>query len=101
MKLTRELVKKSLTHVYDPEIGISIVDMGLVYGIDIDQSGGVKITMTLTTPGCPLIDLIQTDVKSKIKALGVKEKDIKIEVTFDPPWSMDKMTEKGKKQLGF
>lgn len=99
MKLTTKVIKQKLSEVLDPEIGISIVDLGLIYEVDISKEK-VIITMTLTTPGCPLINLIEEDIKSKIQQLGIKKNNIEIKVTFNPPWSTDKMTKKGKKQLG-
>ena len=101
MKLTIKAIKEKLNEVLDPEIGISIVDLGLIYGVEISELEKVTITMTLTTPGCPLIGLIEEDIRLKIQQLGIKKNNIEIKVTFDPPWSMDKMTKKGKKQLGF
>lgn len=100
MKLTIKAIKEKLSEVLDPEIGISIIDLGLIYDVKISKLKRVIITMTLTTPGCPLISLIQEDVKLKIHQLGIKKNDIEIKITFDPPWSMDKMTKKGRKQLG-
>lgn len=99
VKITKDLVLSKLTEVMDPELNISIVDLGLVYDTKIIKNK-VKVIMTLTTIGCPLFSLIETQVKDKIKELGVKEKDITIELTFDPPWSMEKMTKKAKAMLG-
>ena len=82
----------------DPELNISIVDLGLIYGIKINANNKVVITMTLTTIGCPLFSLIEDEIRIKLKELGVK--DLKINLIFDPPWSMDKMTAKGKVILG-
>ena len=84
----------------DPELNISIVDLGLVYKIDLKSSDAVKITMTLTTIGCPLFSLIEQEIKSKLKELGYAEKNLTLELTFDPPWSMDKMSERAKAMLG-
>lgn len=99
MKITKEIILKKLEQVMDPELNIPIVDMGLIYDIKIG-SKKIKITITLTTIGCPLVGLIEAEIKNKIAELGIKEDLISIEVTFDPPWSMDKMTKKGKKMLG-
>jgi len=84
----------------DPELNISIVDLGLVYKITLDNLGKAKITMTLTTIGCPLFSLIEQEAKSKLKELGLPEDKISFELTFDPPWSMDKMSERAKAMLG-
>lgn len=88
-----------LNEVLDPELGISIVDLGLIYNVEINRKN-VKIIMTLTTIGCPLFGLISGQVREKIKELkGVC--DVEIELTFDPPWNIDKMSKEGKIQLGF
>ncbi len=99
MKISKKQVINKLLDVLDPELGISIVDMGLVYSVTIDSSK-VKILMTLTTIGCPLISVIEEDIKNKIHQLGIKKNDITVELTFDPPWTMDKMTKKAKAKLG-
>lgn len=99
MKITQKAIINKLIEVMDPELNISIVDLGLVYDTQITKNK-VKIIMTLTTIGCPLFSLIEVQVKDKIKELGIKEKDISLELTFDPPWSMEKMSKKGKAMLG-
>ena len=96
--LTKKAVKNKLLEVMDPELNISIVDLGLIYGIKINANNKVVITMTLTTIGCPLFSLIEDEIRIKLKELGVK--DLKINLIFDPPWSMDKMTKTGKTILG-
>lgn len=98
-KINKKIILKKLEEVLDPELGISIVDLGLVYKIKINKSL-IEITMTLTTIGCPLFSIIENEVKNKIQELGLNEKDIKINLTFDPPWDIDKMTKKGKILLG-
>ena len=99
LKLTAKQIKNKLTEVMDPELNISIVDLGLVYKIKIIKNK-IKVVMTLTTIGCPLFSLIEQQVKDKIRELGVKEENISLELTFDPPWSMEKMSKKGKAMLG-
>ena len=99
MQITEKDVRQKLEQVLDPELHISIVDLGLIYGIKIDGKK-VKITMTLTTIGCPLSVTIEQDIKNTIQQLGVEDTDIDIELTFDPPWSMDKMSENAKALLG-
>lgn len=94
----KQLMAK-LKEVMDPELNISIVDLGLVYKVE-SAKGKVKITMTLTAIGCPLYSTIEQLVINKVSELGINKKNIKIELTFDPPWSMDKMTEEGKAILG-
>ena len=83
----------------DPELDISIIDLGLVYEVSI-MKNKVHIKMTLTSLGCPLFDTIQEEIHHKLTQLGIDKKNIKIELTFDPPWSMDLMTEKAKAMLG-
>ena len=121
MKISEKTVKDKLTEVMDPELNISIVDLGLVYKIEVKnqkkiepsamkaklgtvpRSGagtGVKITMTLTTIGCPLFNLIEQEAKIKLKELGIDENNIEFDLTFDPPWSMEKMSERAKAMLG-
>jgi metal-sulfur cluster biosynthetic enzyme len=94
-------VEKILKNIPDPEIGVSLWDLGLIYNIKIDKkSGGVEILMTLTTAGCPLFEQIADPVWQKVAKLkGVKKVDITL--TFEPPWTMDRMSEKAKTQLGF
>ena len=99
MKPTKKMIMSKLMDVLDPEINISIVDLGLIYDVKINAQI-ITIVMTLTTIGCPLITLIEKDIKAKVKELGILEQDIVIDLTFDPPWSMEKMSEKGKAILG-
>lgn|SRR3989344_2343312 len=98
-KFSEKQIKDKLFEVMDPELNISIVDLGLVYKIKIIKNK-IKVTMTLTTIGCPLFSLIEKQVKDKIGELGVKEEDISLELTFDPPWSMEKMSKNAKAMLG-
>lgn len=100
MNITREQIMSQLEQVLDPELNISIVDLGLVYEVDIKEEGGIKIVMTLTTIGCPLFNLIETDVKNKLGELGIDQNKIEMELTFEPPWSMEKMSERAKAMLG-
>lgn len=99
MTLNNKIIFNKLSEVMDPELNISIVDLGLVYDTKITKNK-IKVIMTLTTIGCPLFSLIETQVKDKIKELGIKENDITLELTFDPPWSMEKMSKKAKAMLG-
>lgn len=99
MGLNKNIVKKQLVQVLDPELGISIVDLGLIYKIEIKKNK-VKIIMTLTTIGCPLFNLIEKEIKNKLIELGLKEKDIVLELTFEPPWSVERMSKKARALLG-
>jgi len=99
MELNKNSVKKQLAQVLDPELGISIVDLGLIYKIEIKKNK-VKIVMTLTTIGCPLFSLIEQEIKNKLIELGLKENDIDLELTFDPPWTLERMSKEAKAMLG-
>lgn len=100
MKLSEEKIKEQLEQVLDPELNISIVDLGLVYEINIKEDDSILIKMTLTTMGCPLFETIEQDVKSALKQIQIPEEKVKIELTFDPPWSMERMSERAKAMLG-
>ena len=96
--VTKEEILEALKEVYDPEIPVDIVNLGLVYDVKIDD-GKVKILMTLTAVGCPVGPLIVDMVKLRLLKLeGVKE--VEVELTFDPPWTPDRMSEDAKKKLG-
>ena len=98
--ITKFQIEKILKTIPDPEIGVSLWDLGLIYNIDIDpKAGKVTILMTLTTIGCPLFDLIANPVKEAVgKIRGVR--DVEVELTFEPPWSADRMSKSAKEQLG-
>ena len=96
--VTKEEILEALKEVYDPEIPVDIVNLGLVYNVKIDD-GKVKILMTLTAVGCPVGPLIVDMVKLRLLKLeGVNE--VEVELTYDPPWTPDKMSEEAKKKLG-
>jgi len=85
--------------VHDPEIPVNIYELGLVYEVKIDE-GKVDIVMTLTAPACPVAGDIIFEVQSKVEAVeGVK--DVHVQLTFDPPWTKDMMSEEAKLELGF
>ena len=91
-------VRESLTKCMDPEIPLNIVEMGLVYGIDVTPSNDVNIKMTLTTQGCPLHQTLVQDVTRYVKKVpGVN--DVKVDIVWNPPWTMDKMSEAAKAKL--
>jgi len=96
--MTKEDVLKKLRKVMDPELGINIVDLGLIYGVKINECN-VRIKMTLTTPGCPLLPHFEEEVKKVVKK--IKEvKNVTIDLTFNPVWGPEKMTEEARAQLG-
>ena len=92
-------VRAKLKLVLDPELGVSILDMGLIYEILTDQTGVCVITMTLTTAGCPLFAQIQKEIEDRLMEIP-EINEVKIELTFDPPWTIDKMTPEAKAELG-
>lgn len=95
---TESEIREALKSVIDPELGINIVDLGLIYDIVINK-GAVKVKMTLTTPMCPLGPLIIENARKAVEGVpGVK--DVDIEVTFDPPWTMDRINPEIKERLG-
>ncbi len=95
--INEEAVWEALGVVTDPEIGIDIVNLGLVYGIDISEAT-VKVRMTLTSMGCPATGLIEFQAKEAVGTVDGVD-DVVVEFTFDPPWSPDRMTEEGRDML--
>jgi FeS assembly SUF system protein len=96
----REKIMTALKTVYDPEIPVDIYELGLIYEISIYPINNVHVMMTLTSPSCPSAEAIPSEVEQKIKAIeGVN--DVKVEITWDPPYSQDMMSEAAKLELGF
>ncbi len=95
---TAEAVVDMLKNVYDPEIGINVVDLGLVYDVDIDNQV-VNVKMTLTTPGCPLHDTLSRTAEMAIETLeGVSEAHV--DMIWDPPWTPERISDEGRRLLG-
>ncbi len=94
-----EKVKSELNRVLDPELGVSIVALGLIYEIHVNDEKICKILMTLTTIGCPLFGQIQKEIEDKVMEIEEIE-DVEIELSFDPPWNPDMMAPEAKIQLG-
>ena len=96
--VTKETVFDALLDVYDPEIPVNIVDLGLIYGVEVDN-GNVDVKMTLTAPGCGMGPVLQQDAQNRLLCIeGVDEVDVQL--VWDPPWSQDMMSEVAKLQLG-
>jgi FeS assembly SUF system protein len=96
----QEQVVGMLKTVYDPEIPVNLYDLGLIYGVDIDDANNVVITMTLTAPACPAADFMMEDVRMKVESIPeVKSVDVKI--VFEPEWHPGLMSEEAKLELGF
>ena len=100
-QVSTEQIKNSLKQCMDPEVPLSIVDMGLIYGIDVTENNDVNIKMTMTTKGCPLHDTMVDDVTRYAKKVpGVN--NVQVDIVWDPPWTMDKMSDEAKaKMKGF
>ena len=96
--LTKEKVIDALKEVYDPEIPVNVVDLGLIYDVVLDD-GDVSVNMTLTAAGCGMGPYIAQQAEWAISEIDGVE-DVKVELVFDPPWSPDRITEDGKKLLG-
>mgnify|MGYP002509420890 CR=1 FL=1 len=95
-----EKIVKMLKTVYDPEIPIDIYELGLIYKIDLDDDGNLKIDMTLTAPNCPAADFIVDDARIKLESIeGIKS--VEIRIVFEPEWTKDMMSEEAKLDLGF
>ena len=91
---------RAIKTVYDPEIPVDVYELGLIYEIDIKDNKDVQVLMTLTSPSCPAAESIPSDVKNRIEM--IKEiNDVDVEITFDPPYTSDLMSEEAKLELGF
>ena len=97
-KLGEEIVEV-LKSIYDPEIPVDIYELGLIYDVFVNEDYEVKILMTLTTPNCPVAETLPLEVEEKVKSID-SVKDAEVEITFDPPWSQDLMSEEAKLELG-
>jgi FeS assembly SUF system protein len=92
-------VVNTLKNTYDPEIPVNVYDLGLIYKIDVDEHSQVEIVMTLTAPNCPMADELLLEIKEKVEAIdGVKA--AAIQLTFDPPWEKEMMSEEALLELG-
>lgn len=99
VEVTKEIVLEKLKEVIDPEIGVDVVNLGLIYEVEVRPDRTVYVKMTMTTPGCPLTMWILRAVEDKILEIpGVK--DAEIELTFDPPWTPDRISDEYRKRLG-
>jgi len=99
--ITKEQVIESLKNCYDPEIPmVNLVELGLIYDVEVNENNDVNIKMTLTAPGCPMHSLISQDVKSKIENIESIGK-VNVEVVWDPPWNPNMMSDEAKQKLGF
>lgn len=94
-----EKIVQVLKSIYDPEIPVDIYELGLIYDVFVNENNDVKILMTLTSPNCPVAETLPVEVEEKVKSLDAV-KDAVVEITFDPPWTQDLMSEEAKLELG-
>ena len=94
-----EKIVRVLKTIYDPEIPVDIYELGLIYDVFVNEDNDVKILMTLTSPNCPVAETLPVEVEEKVKSLDMV-KDARVEITFDPPWTQDLMSEEAKLELG-
>ena len=94
-----EAIVKKLKTIYDPEIPVDIYELGLIYDVMINEDNDVKVIMTLTSPNCPVAETLPLEVEEKIKKIDTVQ-SCEVEITFDPPWSKDLMSEEAKLELG-
>ena len=95
-----EKIVKELKSIFDPEIPVDIYELGLIYDVFVNEDNEVKILMTLTSPNCPVAESLPQEVKEKIRSID-EVKTAEVEITFDPPWTKDLMSEEAKLELGF
>jgi len=96
----RERIIEAIKTVYDPEIPINIYELGLIYEVNIGEYGKIDVLMTLTSPGCPAAGMLPGDVEEKVRSVKGTG-DVKVEVTFEPPWDQSMMTDEARLELGF
>ena len=88
-----------ICQIYDPEIPVNIYELGLIYDIQVSDESDVKIKMTLTSPNCPVAETLPVDVEEKVKEIE-EVRNVKVDITFDPPWDKNMMSEEAKLELG-
>lgn len=94
-----EKIVRVLKTIYDPEIPVDIYELGLIYDVLVNEENEVKILMTLTSPNCPVAESLPMEVEEKVKSID-ELKDVEVEITFDPPWTQELMSEEAKLELG-
>ena len=94
-----EQIVKVIKTIFDPEIPVDIYELGLIYDVFVNEDYEVKVLMTLTTPNCPVAETLPKEVEDKVKSIK-NVKDTEVEITFDPPWTQDLMSEEAKLELG-
>jgi FeS assembly SUF system protein len=95
-----EKIVRVLKTIYDPEIPVDIYELGLIYDVFVNEDHDVKVLMTLTTPNCPVAESLPKEVKDKVQSVE-EVNEAEVELTFDPPWTRDLMSDEAKLELGF
>jgi len=100
MKKLEDKIVTALKTIYDPEIPVDIYELGLIYDVDVNEHNDALVIMTLTSPNCPVAESLPKDVEDRVKSVnGIN--NCKIDLTFEPPWTRDMMSEEAKLELGF
>lgn len=94
-----EKVVEKICQIYDPEIPVNIYELGLIYDVQVSDECDVEIEMTLTSPNCPVAETLPVEVEEKVKVVE-EVRNVKVNITFDPPWDKDMMSEEAKLELG-
>ena len=97
--VNKEEIWNELKTVVDPEIGANLVDLGLIYEVRVEEGKNVYVKMTLTVPGCPLMNVLPAQVEEQLKKIEGVE-DVRVELTFDPPWTPDRMSKELRELYG-
>lgn len=98
-RILGEKIVRVLKTIFDPEIPVDIYELGLIYDVFVNEDRDVKILMTLTTPNCPVAETLPLEVEEKVRSLD-EVRNAEVEITFDPPWNQDLMSEEAKLELG-
>ena len=99
MQEVGEKAVEKICQIYDPEVPVNIYELGLIYDIQVSDEGDVEIEMTLTSPNCPVAETLPVEVEEKVKIVE-EVRSVKVNITFDPPWTKDMMSEEAKLELG-
>ena len=93
-------IVETIKTIFDPEIPVDVYELGLIYDVFVNENNDVKILMTLTSPNCPVVETLPVEVEEKIKTID-EVRNAEVEITFEPPWHQDLMSEEAKLELGF
>ena len=100
MRELKEKIVSEIKKIYDPEIPVNIYELGLIYDVFVNEDFDATVLMTLPSPNCPVAESLPAEVKEKVKSIkGINQ--VEVEMTFDPPWTKDLMSEEAKLELGF